>query len=344
MDIFPLYFIIKEEVMTKKQGKLAVYIGQIITNSLLVLYLGMILAKMKSFSNIYESIENGAGNIEDFLSQMEFAIFEYLGRFKNIIQYIGFIKFLFFVNLVLLIAGIFIFKEQIKKYIFSAAGTCILLISFITISPLMQFVKVVKANIMAINFSNPDLGAIEGSFANISQALQNLANDFDPQKAKFAKFLIILAIILFVVSIVVFALAIKNKEYDNLSDLNTDAKNAPENSLENDKQNQTKPSEELKEEVKCEKTNENIKEEENKSKKEKISEKSDLAEDAKDKENKKEVKNKSTKDKKNQEKDKNTKAKNDDIIIKRGAYDFSSGFKKNNIEEKKQENPQENNK
>lgn len=312
--------------MTKKQGKLAVYIGQIITNSLLVLYLGMILAKMKSFSNIYESIENGAGNIEDFLSQMEFAIFEYLGKFKNIIQYIGFIKFLFFVNLVLLIAGIFIFKEQIKKYIFQAAGTLVLLISFITISPLMEFVKVVKANIMAINFSNPDLGAIEGSFANISQALQKLATDFDPQKAKFAKFLVILAIILFVVSIVFFALAIKNKEYDNLSDLNTDAKNAPENSLENDEKNQTKPSEELKEEVKCEKTNENIKEE-------KISEKSDLAEDAKDKENKKEVKNKSTKDKKNQEKDKNTKAKNDDIIIKRGAYDFSSGFKKNNIEE-----------
>lgn len=308
--------------MTKKQGKLAVYIGQIITNSLLVLYLGMILAKMKSFSDIYESIENGAGNIEDFLSQMEFAIFEYLGKFKNIIQYIGFIKFLFFVNLVLLIAGIFIFKEQIKKYIFQAAGTLVLLISFITISPLMQFVKVVKANIMAINFSNPDLGAIEGSFANISQALQNLANDFGPQKAKFAKFLVILAIILFVVSIVFFALAIKNKEYDNLSDLNTDAKNTPENSLENDEQNQTKPSEELKEEVKCEKTNENIKEE-------KISEKSDLAEDAKDKENK----NKSTKDKNNQEKDKNTKTKNNDIIIKRGAYDFSSGFKKNNIEE-----------
>ncbi len=314
--------------MTKKQGKLAVYIGQIITNSLLVLYLGMILAKMKSFSNIYESIENGAGNIEDFLSQMEFAIFEYLGKFKNIIQYIGFIKFLFFVNLVLLIAGIFIFKEQIKKYIFSAAGTLVLLISFITISPLMEFVKVVKANIMAINFSNPDLGAIEGSFANISQALQNLANDFDPQKAKFAKFLVILAIILFVISIVVFALAIKNKEYDNLSDLNTDAKNTPENSLENDKKSQTKTSEELKEEVKCEKTNENIKEE-NENKKEKISEKSDLAEDAKEKENK----NKSTKDKKNQEKDKNTKSKNDDIIIKRGAYDFSSGFKKNNIEE-----------
>ena len=318
--------------MTKKQGKLAVYIGQIITNSLLVLYLGMILAKMKSFSDIYESIENGAGNIEDFLSQMEFAIFEYLGKFKNIIQYIGFIKFLFFVNLVLLIAGIFIFKEQIKKYIFSAAGTLVLLISFITISPLMEFVKVVKANIMAINFSNPDLGAIEGSFANISQALQNLATDFDPQKAKFAKLLVILAIILFVVSIVFFALAIKNKEYDNLSDLNTDAKNAPENSLENAEQNQTKPSEELKEEVKCEKTNENIKEEkekENENKKEKISEKSDLAKDAKEKENK----NKSTKDKKNQEKDKNTKAKNDDIIIKRGAYDFSSGFKKNNIEE-----------
>ena len=187
--------------MTKKQGKLAVYIGQIITNSLLVLYLGMILAKMKSFSNIYESIENGTGNIEDFLSQMEFAIFEYLGKFKNIIQYIGFIKFLFFVNLVLLIAGIFIFKEQIKKYIFQAAGTCVLLISFITISPLMEFVKVVKANIMAINFSNPDLGAIEGSFANISQALQNLANDFGPQKAKFAKFLVILAIILFVIDV-----------------------------------------------------------------------------------------------------------------------------------------------
>ena len=315
--------------MTKKQGKLAVYIGQIITNSLLVLYLGMILAKMKSFSNIYESIENGAGNIEDFLSQMEFAIFEYLGKFKNIIQYIGFIKFLFFVNLVLLIAGIFIFKEQIKKYIFSAAGTLVLLISFITISPLMEFVKVVKANIMAINFSNPDLGAIEGSFANISQALQNLANDFDPQKAKFAKFLVILAIILFVVSIVSFALAIKNKEYDNLSDLNTDAKNTPENSLENDEQSQTKPSEELKEENKNEKTNENIKEEENKGKKEKISEKSDLAEDSKEKENK----NKSTKNDKNQEKDKNTKSKNDDIIIKRGAYDFSSGFKKNNIEE-----------
>ena len=313
--------------MTKKQGKLAVYIGQIITNSLLVLYLGMILAKMKSFSNIYESIENGAGNIEDFLSQMGFAIFEYLGKFKNIIQYIGFIKFLFFVNLVLLIAGIFIFKEQIKKYIFQAAGALVLLISFITISPLMEFVKVVKANIMAINFSNPDLGAIEGSFANISQALQNLANDFDPQKAKFAKFLVILAIILFVISIVFFALAIKNKEYDNLSDLNTDAKNAPENSLENDEQNQTKPSEELKEEVKCEKTNEN------ENKKEKISQKTDLAEDAKEKENKKEVKNKSTKNKKNQEKDKNTKVKNDDIIIKRGAYDFSSGFKKNNIEE-----------
>lgn len=312
--------------MTKKQGKLAVYIGQIITNSLLVLYLGMILAKMKSFSDIYESIENGAGNIEDFLIQMEFAIFEYLGKFKNIIQYIGFIKFLFFVNLVLLIAGIFIFKEQIKKYIFSAAGTCVLLISFITISPLMQFVKVVKANIMAINFSNPDLGAIEGSFANISQALQNLATDFDPQKAKFAKFLVILAIILFVISIVFFALAIKNKEYDNLSDLNTDAKNAPENSLENDKQSQTKTSEELKKEDKKEKTNENIKEEE------KISQKSDLAKDAKEKENK----NKSTKDKKNQEKDKNTKSKNDDIIIKRGAYDFSSGFKKNNIEEKNQ--------
>lgn len=310
--------------MTKKQGKLAVYIGQIITNSLLVLYLGMILAKMKSFSNIYESIENGTGNIEDFLSQMEFAIFEYLGKFKNIIQYIGFIKFLFFVNLVLLIAGIFIFKEQIKKYIFSAAGTLVLLISFITISPLMEFVKVVKANIMAINFSNPDLGAIEGSFANISQALQNLATDFDPQKAKFAKLLVILAIILFVISIVFFALAIKNKEYDNLSDLNTDAKNTPENSLENDEQNQTKTSEELNEEFKCEKTNENIKEE-------KISEKSDLAEDAKDKENKKEVKNKSTKEK--EDKDKNTKSKNDDIIIKRGAYDFSSGFKKNNIEE-----------
>lgn len=316
--------------MTKKQGKLAVYIGQIITNSLLVLYVGMILAKMKSFSNIYESIENGTGNIEDFLSQMEFAIFEYLGKFKNIIQYIGFIKFLFFVNLVLLIAGIFIFKEQIKKYIFSAAGTLVLLISFITISPLMEFVKVVKANIMAINFSNPDLGAIEGSFANISQALQKLATDFDPQKAKFAKFLVILAIILFVVSIVFFALAIKNREYDNLSDLNTDAKNTPENPLENDKQIQTKTSEELKEEDKCEKTNDNIKEEkENENKKEKISEKSDLAKDAKEKENKKEVKNKSTKEKE----DKNTKAKNDDIIIKRGAYDFSSGFKKNNIEE-----------
>lgn len=318
--------------MTKKQGKLAVYIGQIITNSLLVLYLGMILAKMKSFSDIYESIENGAGNIEDFLSQMEFAIFEYLGKFKNIIQYIGFIKFLFFVNLVLLIAGIFIFKEQIKKYIFSAAGALVLLISFITISPLMQFVKVVKANIMAINFSNPDLGAIEGSFANISQALQNLATDFDPQKAKFAKLLVILAIILFVISIVVFALAIKNKEYDNLSDLNTDAKNTPENSLENDKKSQTKTSEELKEEVKCEKTNENIKEE-NENKKEKISEKSDLAKDAKGKENKKEVKNKSTKEKEDKNKNKNTKIKNDDIIIKRGAYDFSSGFKKNNIEE-----------
>ena len=318
--------------MTKKQGKLAVYIGQIITNSLLVLYLGMILAKMKSFSDIYKSIENGAGNIEDFLSQMEFAIFEYLGKFKNIIQYIGFIKFLFFVNLVLLIAGIFIFKEQIKKYIFSAAGTLVLLISFITISPLMEFVKVVKANIMAINFSNPDLGAIEGSFANISQALQNLANDFDPQKAKFAKFLVILAIILFVISIVVFALAIKNKEYDNLSDLNTDAKNTPENSLENDKKSQTKTSEELKEEVKNEKTNENIKEE-NENKKEKISEKSDLAKDAKGKENKKEVKNKSTKEKEDKNKNKNTKIKNDDIIIKRGAYDFSSGFKKNNIEE-----------
>ncbi|MDU1029911.1 MULTISPECIES: hypothetical protein [Anaerococcus] len=318
--------------MTKKQGKLAVYIGQIITNSLLVLYLGMILAKMKSFSNIYESIENGTGNIEDFLSQMEFAIFEYLGKFKNIIQYIGFIKFLFFVNLVLLIAGIFIFKEQIKKYIFSAAGTLVLLISFITISPLMEFVKVVKANIMAINFSNPDLGAIEGSFANISQALQNLANDFGPQKAKFAKFLVILAIILFVISIVVFALAIKNKEYDNLSDLNTDAKNTPENSLENDKKSQTKTSEELKEEVKNEKTNENIKEE-NENKKEKISEKSDLAKDAKGKENKKEVKNKSTKEKEDKNKNKNTKIKNDDIIIKRGAYDFSSGFKKNNIEE-----------
>ena len=66
-------------------------------------------------------------------------------------------------------------------------------------------------------------------------------------------------------------------------------------------------------------------------KQEKISEKSDLAEDAKDKENKKEVKNKSTKEK--EDKDKNTKSKNDDIIIKRGAYDFSSGFKKNNIEE-----------
>lgn len=326
--------------MTKKQGKLAVYIGQIITNSLLVLYLGMILAKMKSFSDIYESIENGAGNIEDFLSQMEFAIFEYLGKFKNIIQYIGFIKFLFFVNLVLLIAGIFIFKEQIKKYIFQAAGTLVLLISFITISPLMEFIKVVKANIMAINFSNPDLGAIEGSFANISQALQKLANDFGPQKAKFAKFLVILAIILFVISIVVFAIAIKNKEYDDLSDLNTDAKNTPENSLENDEQNQTKPSEELKEEVKCEKTNENIKEEENKGKKEIISEKSDLAKDTKEKENK----NKSTKDKNNQEKDKNTKTKNNDIIIKRGAYDFSSGFKKNNIEEEVQENPQENNK
>lgn len=313
--------------MTKKQGKLAVYIGQIITNSLLVLYLGMILAKMKSFSNIYESIENGAGNIEDFLSQMEFAIFEYLGKFKNIIQYIGFIKFLFFVNLVLLIAGIFIFKEQIKKYIFQAAGTLVLLISFITISPLMEFVKVVKANIMAINFSNPDLGAIEGSFANISQALQNLANDFNPQKAKFAKFLVILAIILFVISIVFFALAIKNKEYDNLSDLNTDAKDTTENTLENTETTQTKPSEELKEEVKSEKTNENIKEEE----KEKITEKSDLAKDAKEKENKKEVKNKSTKEK--EDKDKNTKSKNDDIIIKRGAYDFSSGFKKNNIEE-----------
>ena len=233
----------------------------------------------------------------------------------------------------MLIAGIFIFKEQIKKYIFSAVGTLVLLISFITISPLMEFVKVVKANIMAINFSNPDLGAIEGSFANISQALQNLANDFDPQKAKFAKFLVILAIILFVVSIVSFALAIKNKEYDNLSDLNTDAKNTPENPLENDKQIQTKTSEELKEEDKNEKTNENIKEEENKSKKEKISEKSDLAEDAKQKENKKEVKNKSTKEKEDKDKDKNTKAKNDDIIIKRGAYDFSSGFKKNNIEE-----------
>lgn len=325
--------------MTKKQGKLAVYIGQIITNSLLVLYLGMILAKMKSFSDIYESIENGAGNIEDFLSQMGFAIFEYLGKFKNIIQYIGFIKFLFFVNLVLLIAGIFIFKEQIKKYIFSAAGTLVLLISFITISPLMEFVKVVKANIMAINFSNPDLGAIEGSFANISQALQNLANDFGPQKAKFAKFLVILAIILFVISIVSFALAIKNKEYDNLSDLNTDAKNAPENSLENAEQSQTKTSGELKEEVKNEKTNENIKEE---NKKEKISEKSDLAKDAKGKEDKKEIKNKSTKEK--EDKDKNTKTKIDDIIIKRGAYDFSSGFKKNNIEEEVQENPQENNK
>ena len=104
--------------MTKKQGKLALYIGQIGIQGILVILIALLLAKIKSFSDLYQSVLLAGDDIEGVIDSLGFGVFKYINNFKDLISYMGFIKFLFFINLILLFIAIIIFKANILNLLF----------------------------------------------------------------------------------------------------------------------------------------------------------------------------------------------------------------------------------
>ena len=309
--------------MTKKQGKLALYIGQIAIQAILVILIGLFLAKIKSLSDLYQSIQLAGNDIEKFLGNLGFGLFKYINNFKDMISYMGFIKFLFFINLILLLVAIFIFKANLYEYVFSAASCGLMLISYILIHPLVSFLNLAKNTLKGVNFMNPDFSALSGieeKFENLARQGQNLILTFSPGRAKFAGFLLVLAMISFVASIYFLIMAVSKKKYENVNDVDIEAvKESFKGSFKEAKKNLANASEGLSKKLReDENSDENIK--------------SDFSnEEVKSDEdfgktrilNRDEIINKSFDKKENQNK---TSTSGE---IRHGAYDFSSGFKKN---------------
>lgn len=309
--------------MTKKQGKLALYIGQIAIQAILVILIGLFLAKIKSLSDLYQSIQLAGNDIEKFLGNLGFGLFKYINNFKDMISYMGFIKFLFFVNLILLLVAIFIFKANLYEYVFSAASCGLMLISYILIHPLVSFLNLAKNTLKGVNFMNPDFSALSGieeKFENLAMQGQNLILTFSPGRAKFAGFLLVLAMISFVASIYFLIMAVSKKKYENVNDVDIEAvKESFKGSFKEAKKNLANASEGLSkklredensdENIKSDFSNEEVKSDEDFGKTRVL--------------NRDEVLNRSFDKKENQNK---TSTSGE---IRHGAYDFSSGFKKN---------------
>ncbi|WP_058991154.1 hypothetical protein [Anaerococcus rubeinfantis] len=309
--------------MTKKQGKLALYIGQIAIQAILLILIGLFLAKIKSLSELYQSIQLAGNDIEKFLGNLGFGLFKYINNFKDMISYMGFIKFLFFVNLILLLVEIFIFKANLYEYVFSAASCGLMLISYILIHPLISFLNLAKNTLKGVNFMNPDFSALSGieeKFENLAMQGQNLILTFSPGRAKFAEFLLVLAMISFVASIYFLIMAVSKKKYENVNDVDIEAvKESFKGSFKEAKKNLANASEGLSkklredensdENIKSDFSNEEVKSDEDFGKTRVL--------------NRDEILNKSFDKKENQNK---TYASGE---VRHGAYDFSSGFKKN---------------
>lgn len=314
--------------MTKKQGKLALYIGQIAVQAILVIIIGLFLAKIKSLSDLYQSVQLAGDNFDEYLGSLGLGLLKYVNNFKDMISYMGFIKFLFFVNLILLLVAIFIFKSNLYEYVFSAASCGLMLISYILIHPLVSFLNLAKNTLKGINFMNPDFNALsglEGKFENLYRQGQNLILTFSPGRSKFAGFLLILAMISFLASIYFLVMAVSKKKYEDVSDVDIEAvKNSFKGSYKEAKKTLANASDGLSKKLReDENSNENIK--------------SDFSnEEVKNDEdfgetrilNRDEVLNQSFDKKENQNK---TSSSGE---IRHGAYDFSSGFKKNYDDEK----------
>lgn len=308
--------------MTKKQGKLALYIGQIAIQAILVILIGLFLAKIKSMSELYQSIQLAGNDIEKFLGNLGFGLFKYINNFKDMISYMGFIKFLFFVNLILLLVAIFIFKANLYEYVFSAVSCGLMLISYILIHPLVSFLNLAKNTLKGVNFMNPDFSALSGieeKFENLAMQGQNLILTFSPGRAKFAGFLLVLAMISFVASIYFLIMAVSKKKYENVNDVDIEAvKESFKGSFKEAKKNLANASEGLSkklredensdENIKSDFSNEGVKNDEDFGKTRIL--------------NRDEVLNRSFDKKENQNK---TSTSGE---IRHGAYDFSSGFKK----------------
>lgn len=323
--------------MTKKQGKLALYIGQIAVQAILVIIIGLFLAKIKSLSDLYQSVQLAGDNFDEYLGSLGLGLLKYVNNFKDMISYMGFIKFLFFVNLILLLVAIFIFKSNLYEYVFSAASCGLMLISYILIYPLVSFLNLGKNTLKGINFMNPDFNALsglEGKFENLYRQGQNLILTFSPGRAKFAGFLLILAMISFLASIYFLVMAVYKKKYEDVSDVDIEAvKNSFKGSYKEAKKTLANASDGLSKKLReDENSNENIK--------------SDFSnEEVKNDEdfgktrilNRDEVLNKSFDKKENQNK---THASGE---IRHGAYDFSSGFKKVYQDDEKIDNEDDSN-
>lgn len=323
--------------MTKKQGKLALYIGQIAIQAILVILIGLFLAKIKSMSELYQSIQLAGNDIEKFLGNLGFGLFKYINNFKDMISYMGFIKFLFFVNLILLLVAIFIFKANLYEYVFSAVSCGLMLISYILIHPLVSFLNLAKNTLKGVNFMNPDFSALSGieeKFENLAMQGQNLILTFSPGRAKFAGFLLILAMISFLASIYFLVLAVSKKKYEDVSDVYIEAlKKSFKGSYKEAKKTLANASDGLSKKLReDENSDENIK--------------SDFSnEEVKNDEdfgktrilNRDEVLNKSFDKKENQNK---TSTSGE---IRHGAYDFSSGFKKVYQDDEKINNQEDSN-
>lgn len=311
--------------MTKKQGKLALYIGQIAIQAILVILIGLFLAKIKYLSDLYQSVQLAGDNFDEYLGSLGLGLLKYVNNFKDMISYMGFIKFLFFINLILLLVAIFIFKANLYEYVFSAASCGLMLISYILIHPLISFLNLAKNTLKGVNFMNPDFNALSGieeKFENLATQGQNLILTFSPGRAKFAGFLLVLAMISFVASIYFLIMAVSKKKYENVNDVDIEAvKESFKGSFKEAKKNLANASEGL---------SKKLREDEDKDSDENI--KSDFSnEEVKSDEdfgktrvlNRDEVLNKSFDKKENQNK---TYASGE---VRHGAYDFSSGFKKN---------------
>lgn len=313
--------------MTKKQGKLALYIGQIGIQGILVILIALLLAKIKSFSDLYQSVLLAGDDIEGVIDSLGFGVFKYINNFKDLISYMGFIKFLFFINLILLFIAIIIFKANIFEFAFSAASSGLMLISYILIHPLVSFFNLAKSTLKGINFMNPDFSAmsgIEDKFRNLGTQAENLLITFSPGRIKFAGVLLVLAIISFIASIYFLVMAVTKKKYENVDDVDLEAvKQSFKGSYNEAKNTIANVSEDL---------SKKLREDNNSSNKDINNNENNLHENKENSEDydKTRILNRDEIINKSYEKNENSNnSSSNSGEIKHGAYDFSSGFKKN---------------
>lgn len=313
--------------MTKKQGKLALYIGQIAIQGILVILIALFLAKVKSLSDLYQSLQLAGDNIEGFVESLGFGILKYINNFKDMISYMGFIKLLFFINLILLLVAIFIFKANLYEYVFSAVSCGLMLISYILIHPLVSFLNLAKSTLKGINFMNPNFDALSGieeKFENLGLQLQNLILTFSPGRAKFAGFLLILAIISFIASIYFLVMALTKKKYENVDDVDLEAvKESFKGSYKEAKRTLANASEGLSKKLREEDSDKEVKDKKKDFSENKVNPDQDF--------DKTRVLNRD--DILNESFDKKEKKPSNSGEIRHGAYNFSSGFKKNYSDE-----------